>query len=201
MTVEADEDGTVSMYVGTENIKSLSKKDVTLTDNNDDIEDFTIEKMSDLSGKDDFERSIGLVIDVSGSMQGDRIEVAKNASKSFIQGIKDYEQAELVSFESSPSLIQDFTGNKQSLIQGVNGLEANGGTNITDALIFEMERLKDQVGHKVLFIFSDGEDDQFSQVESRAQVIDRKSTRLNSSHVAISYAVFCLKKKITKVTR
>src|SRR5690625_7076853 len=26
--------------------------------------------------------------------------------------------------------------------------------------------------------------------------IDRKSTRLNSSHVAISYAVFCLKKKI-----
>src|SRR5690625_6214195 len=25
--------------------------------------------------------------------------------------------------------------------------------------------------------------------------IDRKSTRLNSSHVAISYAVFCLKKK------
>src|SRR5439155_21291293 len=26
-------------------------------------------------------------------------------------------------------------------------------------------------------------------------VADRKSTRLNSSHVAISYAVFCLKKK------
>src|SRR5699024_3954120 len=26
---------------------------------------------------------------------------------------------------------------------------------------------------------------------------DRKSTRLNSSHVSISYAVFCLKKKIT----
>src|SRR5207253_9878857 len=27
------------------------------------------------------------------------------------------------------------------------------------------------------------------------QLVDRKSTRLNSSHVAISYAVFCLKKK------
>src|SRR2546430_10131540 len=27
---------------------------------------------------------------------------------------------------------------------------------------------------------------------------DRKSTRLNSSHSQISYAVFCLKKKITK---
>src|SRR3989442_9857219 len=36
--------------------------------------------------------------------------------------------------------------------------------------------------------------------QSRAQVVDaapgdRKSTRLNSSHVRISYAVFCLKKK------
>src|SRR5437870_10706168 len=32
-----------------------------------------------------------------------------------------------------------------------------------------------------------------SQLDRRG---DRKSTRLNSSHVAISYAVFCLKKKI-----
>src|SRR5256885_15734525 len=31
----------------------------------------------------------------------------------------------------------------------------------------------------------------------RADVADRKSTRLNSSHLVISYAVFCLKKKIT----
>src|SRR5690625_6303677 len=30
---------------------------------------------------------------------------------------------------------------------------------------------------------------------------DRKSTRLNSSHVAISYAVFCLKKKIRIKTK
>src|SRR5207253_6847913 len=31
-----------------------------------------------------------------------------------------------------------------------------------------------------------------------AALVDRKSTRLNSSHVAISYAVFCLKKKKKK---
>src|SRR5690625_5884432 len=34
------------------------------------------------------------------------------------------------------------------------------------------------------------------QTENKAvHIEDRKSTRLNSSHVAISYAVFCLKKK------
>src|SRR5699024_12610438 len=31
--------------------------------------------------------------------------------------------------------------------------------------------------------------------ERRGGLSDRKSTRLNSSHVSISYAVFCLKKK------
>src|SRR5256885_12242186 len=31
--------------------------------------------------------------------------------------------------------------------------------------------------------------------ETGASLLDRKSTRLNSSHLVISYAVFCLKKK------
>src|SRR5437588_982928 len=34
------------------------------------------------------------------------------------------------------------------------------------------------------------------EVTFRRQVPDRKSTRLNSSHTVISYAVFCLKKKL-----
>src|SRR5690554_7126904 len=35
----------------------------------------------------------------------------------------------------------------------------------------------------------------FSDKSFDVVVIDRKSTRLNSTHVRISYAVFCLKKK------
>src|SRR5438477_2441210 len=34
--------------------------------------------------------------------------------------------------------------------------------------------------------------------EAIGALTDRKSTRLNSSHMSISYAVFCLKKKKTK---
>src|SRR5207253_9063525 len=37
--------------------------------------------------------------------------------------------------------------------------------------------------------------------KSPNSIPDRKSTRLNSSHVAISYAVFCLKKKKKKKTK
>src|SRR5690349_23171358 len=35
-------------------------------------------------------------------------------------------------------------------------------------------------------------------LHGRYCAVDRKSTRLNSSHVEISYAVFCLKKKKTR---
>src|SRR5690606_40043041 len=38
----------------------------------------------------------------------------------------------------------------------------------------------------------------FLNFVSKPKLQDRKSTRLNSSHVKISYAVFCLKKKKTR---
>src|SRR3712207_8514366 len=38
-------------------------------------------------------------------------------------------------------------------------------------------------------------DQRHPEVRGRLEVVDRKSTRLNSSHANISYAVFCLKKK------
>src|SRR5690625_1059016 len=41
-------------------------------------------------------------------------------------------------------------------------------------------------------------DDVAARLEGKSSLGDRKSTRLNSSHVAISYAVFCLKKKKNK---
>src|SRR5947207_7604563 len=46
-----------------------------------------------------------------------------------------------------------------------------------------------RVGHPVALVAED--------LRQQAQP-DRKSTRLNSSHTVISYAVFCLKKKKTK---
>src|SRR2546426_6612332 len=35
----------------------------------------------------------------------------------------------------------------------------------------------------------------YKRPDATREAIDRKSTRLNSSHLVISYAVFCLKKK------
>src|SRR6476660_6798849 len=51
--------------------------------------------------------------------------------------------------------------------------------------------------HENVFIEFSGSDPHSGQVDYTVSQVDRKSTRLNSSHQIISYAVFCLKKKKT----
>src|SRR5690625_6809191 len=53
---------------------------------------------------------------------------------------------------------------------------------------------KDQIIYQNSFGMKDLEE-KIPMTDESLFRIDRKSTRLNSSHVAISYAVFCLKKK------
>src|SRR5690242_21176168 len=55
--------------------------------------------------------------------------------------------------------------------------------------LFRSERAREYVGGGKLI------DLPFYQYDNK---VDRKSTRLNSSHMSISYAVFCLKKKKKK---
>src|SRR5437773_6751341 len=43
--------------------------------------------------------------------------------------------------------------------------------------------------------YADLDDDEEDDDDIHDEMADRKSTRLNSSHITISYAVFCLKKK------
>src|SRR5690606_39386175 len=68
------------------------------------------------------------------------------------------------------------TGNVGNFVRKIQSL-INGG-NI-DSAISECDKQKGSVANVVK--------------------ADRKSTRLNSSHVKISYAVFCLKKKYYKL--
>src|SRR5699024_11360997 len=57
-----------------------------------------------------------------------------------------------------------------------------------------MKELKEQVKNKD----NPEELKALQNLLDKAETEDRKSTRLNSSHVSISYAVFCLKKKKIK---
>src|SRR5690606_40119426 len=69
---------------------------------------------------------------------------------------------------------------KKGILLAVDGVEPEVINDIMNAEITAMEE-RHYRGRMIL--------------EKCAEYADRKSTRLNSSHVKISYAVFCLKKK------
>src|SRR5690625_2269733 len=90
----------------------------------------------------------------------------------------------------------------------------NSPTGYTKNAVDFLRKTIEKIGHKTettpkgnLIVQVDGEDaNQTRGLSAHVDTLglmvrsinrDRKSTRLNSSHVAISYAVFCLK-KITK---
>src|SRR6266481_2090524 len=82
-----------------------------------------------------------------------------------------------------PALVRP-GGLGRRLIGGVRGTESRiAGTRLHEALLECLEPARPAV---VLIL-----NDQTPGIGFR----DRKSTRLNSSHSSISYAVFCLKKK------
>src|SRR5437660_8264055 len=64
-------------------------------------------------------------------------------------------------------------------------------------LVSSFERAFEMLGHPMMREFYGKSEDMYMFSKEIRHVMhrDRKSTRLNSSHVAISYAVFCLKKK------
>src|SRR5690625_6370364 len=85
----------------------------------------------------------------------------------------------------------------RSAIIGKNG---SGKTTLLKKLVNQDEGVtipeKVKIGYfsQHLTILNDGKSIIENVQSTSSQNEDRKSTRLNSSHVAISYAVFCLKK-------
>src|SRR5256885_10570098 len=64
-----------------------------------------------------------------------------------------------------------------------------------DAKLFGSTQVVDEARHvEVLHRYLTSKLEKLYQINDNLYV-DRKSTRLNSSHLVISYAVFCLKKK------
>src|SRR3712207_8211677 len=68
--------------------------------------------------------------------------------------------------------------------QQVTGVDDSFGRGLETVLHAEDEGAEDRAGERAV-------------AQQVVQERDRKSTRLNSSHANISYAVFCLKKKNT----
>ena len=104
--------------------------------------------------------SLGIVLDTSGSMDGDKMYAAKQALDRFLfQLIDPNDEVFLYRFDSSPELVEGWTRDKRRISESLNRIQPRGSTSLYDAVI-DAIRLAQQ-GHnrkKAVVILSDGND-------------------------------------------
>src|SRR5205807_9850275 len=125
-----------------------------------------------------------LVVDTSGSMnQNGKLDAAKAAARQFVNGKQPNDQIALVSFNSQPRALVNFTSDANALLSGINGLAATGETALWDAVTTSVALFNDHPNLQPnLLVLSDGKD-----TVSKA-TSDQAKSAAQSAHVTV-YAV------------
>ncbi|MFA6570469.1 MAG: VWA domain-containing protein, partial [Bacteroidota bacterium] len=117
-----------------------------------------------------------ITIDISGSMSGSGLSMAKEAATVWINTIPlGTSECAINSFDDKNYINQDFTTNKNKLLNALNGLQANGGTDYDIAfwkpLTSSLLITKTGKHKKVIVFISDGQpnfEPQVNQIISEA---------------------------------
>lgn len=113
-----------------------------------------------ISSNDDKYYDFAFVIDVSGSMSGTRLSVAKEALNGFINVLDNKDSACLIKFNSYATVISGFTNDKDSLSAAIKSLYASGGTNVNSGLlkaINQYENKENSCNKKAIILLCDGD--------------------------------------------
>ena len=107
------------------------------------------------------ELSVVLVIDVSGSMAGPKLALAKEAALAWARNLPiGKSECAITSFDDKNYFIQDFTTDRKKLETGINKLTTYGGTNydaaFTEAVAGGLLVAKTGKHKKIVVIFTDG---------------------------------------------
>jgi VWFA-related protein len=152
-------------------VRNLNQNDFSIFDDHKPVE-----SILDFRRETDLPIELGLLMDVSGSVEG-RFAFEKEAATGFLQHIirPGYDKAFVVGFNKESHLAQDFTDKVPALAAGVQRLRNGGGTALYDAIYKACkEKLsREHADHpirKAIIVVSDGEDNQ-SEV-TRAQAIE-----------------------------
>jgi uncharacterized protein YegL len=113
-----------------------------------------------------------LVVDVSGSMEGEPIIAAREAAMSFVVQLNPQDSACLYSFATLVNLVQDCTTSHAEVIGAISKLVTIDDTSLYDALIRVSNNQGQREGRQAIIVLSDGNDtvSQASLEEAQAQM-------------------------------
>jgi hypothetical protein len=139
-------------------VKDLDKSDFSVTENSNSRE---IISFSCPPPSPPVALSSVLTIDVSGSMSGNKIEMAKEAARAWVNGLPlGQSECCITSFTSNNMFVQDFTTDRGRLLSKIDALRAGGGTDFDAAFLDPLAggilAAKNGKHKKVLIVITDG---------------------------------------------
>jgi len=128
--------------------------------------------------------SLGILLDTSGSMAGDKLREAEAALNRFTYELLDKDdEMFLYRFSNFPTLLQGWTTDRGLITRALGRITANGGTALYDAVLEALPlAMRGHHQKKALLVISDGND-----TSSRADVREVKQ-QIRESEV-ILYAI------------
>ena len=107
------------------------------------IEDILPLRMRSEKKKDTPSLAMMLIIDKSGSMSGDKIELAKEASIATVELLNERDYVSVIAFDGDPYSVVDLqsAGNQIGIVQTISQIQAGGGTSIHPALVMAQESM------------------------------------------------------------
>jgi VWFA-related protein len=175
LTIKARVDEVHVLFIATDRhgkfVRNLNEADFSILDDHKPVQ-----SILNFRRETDLPIELGLLMDVSGSVQG-RFGFEKEAAVGFLQHIirPGYDRAFIVGFNKDSHLTQDFTDQVPLLAAGVERLSNGGGTALYDAVYkaCQDKLLREQFDHPVrksIIVVSDGEDNQSEH--TRVQAIE-----------------------------
>ncbi len=107
---------------------------------------------------------VALVLDISGSMKGDKMTNAKEGAKKFLTALGEADSISLVAFNHQLNWLakqSPIQTERQAVVEKINGLFANGNTSLYDAVADTHQYLKkNPQAEKIaaIVVLSDGQD-------------------------------------------
>lgn len=136
--------------------------------------------------------ALALVLDTSGSMQGDKLEQARSSVLRLVDSMRDSDEVALVRYDSRAELIQPLArlGNvRQSIRARVLEMGASGGTNIPGGLSTGIDALRHADHHRVkrLVLVSDGLDSSRHSSETLARDSASRGTTVSALGIGLDF--------------
>jgi Ca-activated chloride channel family protein len=121
--------------------------------------------------------SLGIVLDVSGSMVGEKLSSALDAVDRFLTKLLSPEdEIFLYTFNNQPNLLQDWTTDRQRLSRSIRRVSASGGTAMLDALAESVPLAQTgQHRKRAVLLISDGNDTDSQTSQSEVKQMIRES--------------------------